>query len=241
MDINLIHQYSRLNMPLFRALCSFLDSFSRDADALLSEAAFPNMLGAAVGISQNFSVPPADALLLVLATKSLKSILLEGPESTIQLDASVIKTLQLTARLMRRANLPQMMVADPIASLDWLISVWVDLVKNYTTALQQSLDPRVARFLELRALLQFQAANYANEKTFQRDQRMNGSDVTATLLPRETEVLAYLSKGFTIKEIASLMGIPWFTVNDHIKSINKKQNINSRADAAVLASKMGLL
>ena len=37
------------------------------------------------------------------------------------------------------------------------------------------------------------------------------------LTPRESEVLTYLSKGFTIKEIASLMGIKWFTVNDHIK------------------------
>src|SRR6185295_13707751 len=31
------------------------------------------------------------------------------------------------------------------------------------------------------------------------------------LTPRESEVLTYLSKGFTIKEIASLMGIKWFT------------------------------
>src|SRR5436190_8429007 len=57
------------------------------------------------------------------------------------------------------------------------------------------------------------------------------------LTPRESEVLTYLSKGFTIKEIASLMGIKWFTVNDHIKSIYKKLNVSSRAEAAVLASK----
>jgi two-component system, NarL family, nitrate/nitrite response regulator NarL len=48
------------------------------------------------------------------------------------------------------------------------------------------------------------------------------------LTPRESEVLTYLSKGFTIKEIASLMGIKWFTVNDHIKSIYKKLNVSSR-------------
>jgi DNA-binding CsgD family transcriptional regulator/glucose-6-phosphate-specific signal transduction histidine kinase len=59
------------------------------------------------------------------------------------------------------------------------------------------------------------------------------------LTPRESEVLTYLSKGFTIKEIASLMGIKWFTVNDHIKSIYKKLNVSSRAEAAVLASKQG--
>jgi two-component system, NarL family, nitrate/nitrite response regulator NarL len=61
------------------------------------------------------------------------------------------------------------------------------------------------------------------------------------LTPRESEVLTYLSKGFTIKEIASLMGIKWFTVNDHIKSIYKKLNVSSRAEAAVLASRSGLV
>jgi len=59
------------------------------------------------------------------------------------------------------------------------------------------------------------------------------------LTPRENEVLTYLSKGFTIKEIANLMGIKWFTVNDHIKSIYKKLNASSRAEAAMLASKQG--
>ncbi len=63
----------------------------------------------------------------------------------------------------------------------------------------------------------------------------------ARLTPRESEVLTYLSKGFTIKEIASLMGIKWFTVNDHIKSIYKKLNVSSRAEAAVLATKQGLV
>ncbi len=61
------------------------------------------------------------------------------------------------------------------------------------------------------------------------------------LTPRESEVLTYLSKGFTIKEIANLMSIKWFTVNDHIKSIYKKLNVSSRAEAAVLASKRGLV
>ena len=61
------------------------------------------------------------------------------------------------------------------------------------------------------------------------------------LTPRENEVLTYLSKGFTIKEIAGLMSIKWFTVNDHIKSIYKKLNVSSRAEAAVLASKQGLV
>ena len=61
------------------------------------------------------------------------------------------------------------------------------------------------------------------------------------LTPRETEVLTLLSKGFTIKEIAGLLGIKWFTVNDHIKAIYRKLNVSSRAEAAVLATKHGLV
>ncbi len=61
------------------------------------------------------------------------------------------------------------------------------------------------------------------------------------LTPRESEVLTYLSKGFTIKEIANLMGIKWFTVNDHIKLIYKKLNVSSRAEAVVLANQQGLV
>lgn len=49
------------------------------------------------------------------------------------------------------------------------------------------------------------------------------------LANRENDVLTYLSKGFTIKEIAALMGIKWFTVNAHIKSIYKKLSASSRA------------
>ena len=58
------------------------------------------------------------------------------------------------------------------------------------------------------------------------------------LTPRESEVLTYLSKGFTIKEIASLMGIKWFTVNDHIKSIYKKLNVSSRTQAVIAAARI---
>ena len=61
------------------------------------------------------------------------------------------------------------------------------------------------------------------------------------LTPRESEVLTYLSKGFTIKEIANLMSLKWFTVNDHIKAIYKKLDVSSRAEAAVAASKQGLV
>lgn len=59
------------------------------------------------------------------------------------------------------------------------------------------------------------------------------------LLPRESQVLAYLSKGFTIREIASMLGIRWFAVNDHIKSIYRKIGAAGAIDVASLASRQG--
>ena len=84
----------------------------------------------------------------------------------------------------------------------------------------------------------FSSSNFAGSRPVPLDAT---AGETVRLSPRENEVLTYLSKGFTIKEIANLMGIKWYTVNDHIKSIYKKLNVSSRAEAAVVASKQGLV
>ena len=110
---------------------------------------------------------------------------------------------------------------------------------------QPPLSPAIARRLlgHFRGDAKNSDAGFLNTSAFQssRPAPLEPPLDYERLTPRETEVLTYLSKGFTIKEIASLMGIKWFTVNDHIKSIYKKLNVSSRAEAAVLASKQGLV
>src|SRR5574337_1282216 len=114
---------------------------------------------------------------------------------------------------------------------------------------QPPLSPAIARRLLTHFRLGGSTEANSAEAVFQSSAGFVGSrpvpigrpPETERLTPRESEVLTYLSKGFTIKEIASLMGIKWFTVNDHIKSIYKKLNVSSRAEAAVLASKQGLV
>ena len=64
---------------------------------------------------------------------------------------------------------------------------------------------------------------------------------TEPLTPREAEVLTYLSKGFTIEEVAGILGIKWFTVNDHIKAVHRKLGINSRGEAGAMAVRLGLV
>ncbi len=51
------------------------------------------------------------------------------------------------------------------------------------------------------------------------------------LSPRETEVLDYLAKGYSYKEVADAMRISYGTVHTHIERIYKKLHVQSRAQA----------
>lgn len=61
------------------------------------------------------------------------------------------------------------------------------------------------------------------------------------LSKRETDVLVFVGKGLSNKEVGALMGLSHCTVNDYLKSIFKKLDVNTRVEAAVLACKAGLL
>lgn len=62
-----------------------------------------------------------------------------------------------------------------------------------------------------------------------------------TLTERETEVLRLISKGMTQAETARLLGISQHTVAGYVKELYRKLNVNSRAEAALLARDMGLV
>lgn len=61
------------------------------------------------------------------------------------------------------------------------------------------------------------------------------------LTPRETEVLRLVGKGIRLADIGDMLGISRHTAADYVKSIYRKLNISSRAEAAVEAMKRGLL
>ncbi|MFM2059170.1 MAG: hypothetical protein RLY71_3555 [Pseudomonadota bacterium] len=65
-------------------------------------------------------------------------------------------------------------------------------------------------------------------------------DDSSQITPRENEVLVCMSKGFTIKEIARLMGIRWFAVNDHLRAVCTKLALNSDSHEAILASQQAM-
>ncbi len=61
------------------------------------------------------------------------------------------------------------------------------------------------------------------------------------LTPRETEVLRIIGRGLTIPEAAQALEIGAATVASHVKNIYRKLNIASRAEAAIEASRRGLV
>jgi len=68
-----------------------------------------------------------------------------------------------------------------------------------------------------------------------------GTAGNTLLTPREREVLVQLARGISIADIGTVMDISRHTVGDHVKSIYRKLNISSRAEAALQAKNMGLV
>ncbi|UUX95618.1 response regulator transcription factor [Aquabacterium sp. J223] len=60
---------------------------------------------------------------------------------------------------------------------------------------------------------------------------------TAALTPRETEVLSWLAKGKTNRDIGDILGMSPRTVNKHLEHIFEKLGVETRAAAAALASR----
>ncbi|KQX30024.1 response regulator transcription factor [Variovorax sp. Root434] len=63
----------------------------------------------------------------------------------------------------------------------------------------------------------------------------------ASLSPRETEVLALVSRGYTYPELTSLLGISLSTIQTHVKSIYSKLAVHSKTEAVFEARQLGLL
>ncbi|MGV7208737.1 response regulator [Oxalobacteraceae bacterium A2-2] len=63
----------------------------------------------------------------------------------------------------------------------------------------------------------------------------------AQLSLREKEVLDYITKGFTVHEIARLMELSHFTVRTFVRRIYSKLKVNSKAEAIFEARTQGLI
>ncbi len=68
-------------------------------------------------------------------------------------------------------------------------------------------------------------------------------DRTAThnLTPREVEVLTHIARGLRIHEVANKLSLSENTVASYVKTIYRKLNISSRAEAAIRGKQFGLI
>ena len=67
------------------------------------------------------------------------------------------------------------------------------------------------------------------------------ADAPPLLSQREKEVLDYITKGFTVPEIAGLMQLSHFTVRTFVRRIYSKLKVTSKAEAIFEARTQGLL
>ena len=70
--------------------------------------------------------------------------------------------------------------------------------------------------------------------------RDHASEDKETLSPREHEILGYVAKGASNKEIARTLDLAESTVKIHVQHILRKLNLSSRVQAAVYAIENGL-
>ena len=60
---------------------------------------------------------------------------------------------------------------------------------------------------------------------------------TALLTPREAEVLSWVAKGKTNRDVGEILGMSPRTVNKHLEHVFEKLGVETRAAAASLASR----
>jgi two-component system, NarL family, response regulator len=84
---------------------------------------------------------------------------------------------------------------------------------------------------------------YAKKRYFPADiaARLTERMTRSNLTPREHEVLQFVAKGLTNKEIGRVFGISENTARNHVNSIIEKLEVSDRTEAATIAMRQGLV
>ncbi len=72
-------------------------------------------------------------------------------------------------------------------------------------------------------------------------QAREGSEVQATLTPRELEILSMISQGFTMRQVGNRLGISPRTVETHVAKLYRKLGVRTRVQAVSHAAQLGLI
>ncbi|MGV3569529.1 MAG: LuxR C-terminal-related transcriptional regulator [Ramlibacter sp.] len=97
----------------------------------------------------------------------------------------------------------------------------------------ESGEPALSPSIALRVLRHFRAAPAAHEPA--------APPPAVKLTDREVDVLRLIAKGYRSPEVGPLLGISPTTVSGYVRDIYRKLGISSRAEAAVEATRRGLV
>ncbi len=119
-----------------------------------------------------------------------------------------------------------------------------DLVDAVRTAAHggSAIAPAIARYLldEVRVPLHDGPRSLRDVGRMDNSDPHDRHDERPSLTRREREVLALLAKGATYEDAARLLGISLGTVQSHVKSLYRKLEVSSKAEAAAEAVRRGL-
>ena len=129
--------------------------------------------------------------------------------------------------------------ADPREIVDGIVD---------TTQGASSISPAIARQLldVFRTMDQQTAVVDADSRCAARTHRQRPTsnavfEDEAVLTPRECEMLQWVAKGRTVKEIARDSRLSPHTVSTHVKNIYRKLHVGSRGEAVYVAQRNGLI
>jgi DNA-binding NarL/FixJ family response regulator len=72
-------------------------------------------------------------------------------------------------------------------------------------------------------------------------QAREGSEMEASLTPREQQILTMISEGFTMRQVGTRLGISARTVETHVAKLYRKLGVRTRVQAVSKAAQLGLL
>ncbi|MDQ6973851.1 MAG: response regulator transcription factor [Mariprofundaceae bacterium] len=101
---------------------------------------------------------------------------------------------------------------------------------------ETAISPKIARYL----LKRF-TSPLSSEKTFATKEESKKNVLKEQLTTRETEVLEYISRGYSYQEIADILHLSTNTIRAHIRNIYRKLAVKSRTEAVFEATQLGLI
>ncbi len=72
-------------------------------------------------------------------------------------------------------------------------------------------------------------------------QAREGSEMQASLTPRERQILTMISRGFTMQQVGTRLGISARTVETHVAKLYRKLGVRTRVQAVSRAARLGLI